>query len=253
MKIYTYFQDIGHPKQNELVELWKISWTSKGYNPIVLNLNDAKKHPYFQTFESEMLEIFKKITGAEVGNSYCMSCFFRWLAYANQNEEKFYVSDYDAINFNFPIKEPGDKLHFFDSACPFFVSGSPQQFENLCKSFISVGKERIDSLKQKSNTFHDQDFFIKNFTSENNPNFKKYLKKYNILMTRDRRNFGGYYDPIEDKCLAGPSIGLIDKSPYKVFHISHENCEIMQFKYPELNKYSVPDLRIFLIKKLLSL
>ena len=38
-----------------------------------------------------------------------MSCWHRWLAYAAQAEEKFYVSDYDAININFPITKPSDK------------------------------------------------------------------------------------------------------------------------------------------------
>ena len=33
MKIYTYYQNINHPSQNELIDLWKISWSRKGYEP----------------------------------------------------------------------------------------------------------------------------------------------------------------------------------------------------------------------------
>jgi len=43
MKIYTYYQNINHGPQNELIDLWKISWSNHGYEPIVLNLQDAKR------------------------------------------------------------------------------------------------------------------------------------------------------------------------------------------------------------------
>ncbi|NCV54231.1 MAG: hypothetical protein EBW59_05550, partial [Betaproteobacteria bacterium] len=49
---------------------------------------------------SEMRRIYNEITGKQI-NAYGMSCWFRWLAYATQADEKFYVSDYDAININF--------------------------------------------------------------------------------------------------------------------------------------------------------
>ena len=91
MKIYTYYQNINHSSQNELIDLWKISWSRQGYEPIVLSLQDAKKHPYFETFNSEMRKIFKEITNKEIGD-YGMSCWFRWWAYAAQADEKFYVS-----------------------------------------------------------------------------------------------------------------------------------------------------------------
>ena len=58
MIIYTYYQDIEHSSQNELIDLWKISWSRQGYEPIVLNLEDAKKHPYFDILNSEMRRIF---------------------------------------------------------------------------------------------------------------------------------------------------------------------------------------------------
>jgi hypothetical protein len=158
MKIYTYYQNINHSSQNELIDLWKISWSRQGYEPIVLNLQDAKKHSYFDTLNSEMRKIFKEITNKEISD-YGMSCWFRWLAYATQEDEKFYVSDYDAINVNFPITEPSNTLHLMDFACPFLASGTPIQFENLCKAFVEVSNERIDILKQQTDHYHDQEFF----------------------------------------------------------------------------------------------
>jgi len=189
MKIYTYYQNINHSSQNELIDLWKISWSRQGYEPIVLSLEDAKRHPYFETLNSEMRRIFNEITGKQIGE-YGMSCWFRWLAYATQEDEKFYVSDYDAINVNFPITEPSNQLHLMDNACPFLASGTPKQFENLCKAFVEVSNERIDILKQQADHYHDQNFFIHNFMPQQNDSYEQLRNEHGILMTRDRTKFG---------------------------------------------------------------
>jgi len=201
MKIYTYYQDFNHSSQNELIDLWKISWSRQGYEPIVLNLEDAKKHSYFETLNSEMRRIFKEITNKEIAE-YGMSCWLRWLAYATQADEKFYVSDYDVINVNFPITEPSNTLHLMDAHVPCFASGTPTQFENLCKAFVDVSNQRIDILKQQTDHYHDQEFFAYNSAELKN--------HHNIVMTRDR-----------DKLL----------SPYikdhltPIIHFSHFRCK----------------------------
>lgn len=253
MKIYTYYQDISFPVQQELVDLWKISWSRHGYEPIVLNLEDAKKHSYFEIFDTEMRRIFKEITDKQI-NNYGMSCWFRWLAYATQNEEKFYVSDYDAINLNFPITEPSDKLHLMDADCPFLASGTPKQFENLCKLFVDISNQRIEILKELTDHYHDQEFFHYNFMPQQNTAAEELRLKHHILMTRNRREIGGSIDPVENKILAGPVIGYTENEKYKVVHVSHQNCEIMRSKYIDLKEnYSESELRIFMIKNLLNL
>jgi len=225
MKIYTYYQNMNHSDQNdaiqnELIDLWKISWSRHGYEPIVLNLEDAKKHSYFETLNTEMRRIFKEITNNEISD-YGMSCWFRWLAYATQTEEKFYVSDYDAINVNFPITEPNDKLHFMDSACPFLASGTPKQFENLCKAFVEVSNERLEILKNQANHYHDQNFFMHNFMSGNNESAEELKDKHNILMTHDRTKFGG--SDINENSL--------------VYHVSHHMTGVTLTKNKSYAKY----------------
>ncbi len=252
MKIYTYYQDINFSTQNELIDLWKTSWSRQGYEPIVLNLQDAKKHSYFDTLNIEMRRIFKVITKKEIGD-YGMSCWLRWLSYAAQKEEKFYVSDYDAINVNFPVAEPNDKLHLMDNACPFLASGTPKQFENLCKAFVNVSNERIETLKQQTDHYHDQEFFQYNFMPQYNDSAIKFRNEHGILMTRNRHQFGGYIYPVENKILAGPNIGYIQNEKYKVSHVSHENIEILQEKYAQYKKQDASQLRIDLIKNLLGI
>ena len=252
MKIYTYYQDINHSSQNELIDLWKISWSRQGYEPIVLNLEDAKKHSYFETLNTEMCRIFKEITNKEIGD-YGMSCWFRWLAYATQEDEKFYVSDYDAINVNFHIEEPEDKLHLMDYACPFLASGTPKQFENLCKAFVEVSNERIDILKSQADHYHDQEFFQYNFMPQKNDSAEGLRNEHDILMTRNRHELGGYIDPVENKILAGPNIGYIENQKYGVVHVSHHNIGILQEKYAKYKKQDASQLRIDLIKNLLGI
>jgi len=252
MKIYTYYQNINHDKQPELIDLWKISWSRQGYEPIVLNLQDAKRHPYFDTLNTEMRRIFNEITNKEISD-YGMRCWFRWLAYATQADEKFYVSDYDAINVNFPITEPSNTLHLMDAHVPYFASGTPIQFENLCKVFVEVSNERIEILKQQANHYHDQEFFMYNFMPNFNDSAENLRNQHGILMTRNRHELGGYIDPVENKILAGPYIGYIENEKYGVFHVSHENIEILQEKYAKYKKQNASQLRINLIKNLLGL
>jgi len=252
MKIYTYYQNINHPSQNELIDLWKISWSRQGYEPIVLNLEDAKRHPYFETLNTEMRRICKEIAKKEI-NDYGMSCWFRWLAYATQADEKFYVSDYDAINVNFPITEPNDKLHLMDNDCPFLASGTPSQFENLCKAFAEVSNQRIDILKQQTDHYHDQEFFQYNFMPQNNDSAEDLRNQHDILMTRNRHELGGYIDPVENKILAGSNIGYIENEKYGVVHVSHYNIRTLQTKYDQYKNLDASKLRIDLIKNLLGI
>ena len=253
MKIYTYYEDINFHKQNELLELWKLSWARHGYEPIVLGLDDAKKHPYFETLNIEMRRIFKEITGRQI-DEYGMSCWFRWLAYASQSDEKFYVSDYDAINVNFPIAEPSNKLHLMDAACPFLASGTPVQFEALCKAFVEVSSERIETLKRQANHYHDQEFFQYNFISLNNDFAEDLRNVHGILMTRNRKEIGGFYDPVSKTVFAGPRFGEVNIQDYKVVHIAHFNIKIILGKYPELmQKHSKDSLRIEIIKDILNI
>jgi len=240
MKIYTYFQDINFKGQGELIDLWRISWSRQGYEPIVLSIEDAINHHYFETLDIEMRRIFNVITGKQI-TEYGMSCWHRWLAYAAQAEEKFYVSDYDAININFPITKPSDKLHLMDDACPFLASGTPKQFEGLCKAFVDVSNERLNILTKQADHYHDQDFFMYNFIPHYNDDCENYKTKYNILMTRDRPAIGGVYDP------------QANISQQSICHISHHSLSMLQEKYERYRNIDQNELRVKVVKTLLNI
>ena len=57
MNVYTYYQNIEFSGQNELIELWKKSWESKGFNAIVLGKEDAESHPFYNEFCDKLKKI----------------------------------------------------------------------------------------------------------------------------------------------------------------------------------------------------
>ena len=83
----------------------------------------------------------------------------------------------------------------------------------------------------------------------------------NIEWSRDRDSFGGYYDPVVKKPFTD-YIGHSESKPYKVYHISYENCGQMHDKYPDFKKnytdnddrtMRLNDLRLYMVKEILGI
>jgi len=195
MKVYTYYEDINRwfEKQDELLAIWKKSWESKGFETIVLTRADAEKHSFYNEFVNRLNLIHEKIIGKPV-TRYGMACWLRWLAYATLDEEKFYVCDYDVINHSFNPTDPVEELCLLDGDCPCIASGKPSQFLQLCKKFLKISEDNIDSFINEKDKliifnkngdkisfphFHDQEFFI----------FCKKINLNVVKMTRERDKF----------------------------------------------------------------
>ena len=164
MKVYTYFNNIGFEHQDELLSLWKLSWSNQGYQPIVLFQADAENHPLFNEYISTISAFHEQIFKTPI-SSYGMACWLRWLTYASLPEEKFYVTDYDVINHNFMIAEPDDELHLLNGCCPCAASGTSNQFEKLTQQILFLIREKANDFAEiikdrKYIWFHDQEFFL---------------------------------------------------------------------------------------------
>ncbi len=235
MKIYTYYEDINVPRQKEILELWKYSWEKNGFDPIVLSEIDAQKNIFYNEFIEKMQEIHLSIINNPI-SKYGMSCYKRWLAYATQNEEKFYFSDYDIINNGFLPEQPIDKLHLMDECCPCFGSGRPSEMQILCEAMISMSLENIDNLINKKITpcYHDQEFFVHN---------KSKLMETNwCYFSRERPKFCSFYEYNQDN------------SKSLVIHLAHHNMKLIKDKYPDLFRdKQVDELRIAFAKHLLGI
>ena len=164
MKVYTYFNNIGFEHQDELLNLWKLSWSKQGYSPVVLSQKDAESHPLFNEFKSKIEGFHQQIMNQNIGQ-YGLACWLRWLAYATLSEGKFYVTDYDVINHNFPLIEPDDQLHFLNGCCPCAASGNASQFNSMCEQVLAFVKHNLSSIIEVAQNerfvcFHDQEFML---------------------------------------------------------------------------------------------
>lgn len=85
-----------------LITEWKAAWKAAGWHPIVLTLDDAKKHVDYEDYAPKLSKIpMLGVAGVGHGGGgtvvYNQLCFFRWLAVAAAGGG--FMSDYDV----FPI------------------------------------------------------------------------------------------------------------------------------------------------------
>ena len=253
MKIYTYYEQIGFEFQDQLIELWKQSWSKQGFDPVVLDINHAQKHPYYETFCENMRIIYGMLTGQPL-SLYGLSCFTRWMAYATQNKqyndsapedgEIFYVSDYDVMNTGkwTPTQHVSSQLQLLDDACPCLSTGTSKQYETLCYAFYDVTMNRYDYLKTVVTHYHDQEFFLYNFTDEFNSKCEHLKQQYDMVLTRDQHNDVAPYDP------------TIETPSLRAYHVSHENADAITDMFPSKYKHMAPEQsRVEICKEILNL
>jgi hypothetical protein len=183
LKVYTYYEKINIAFENSWLSLWQRSWEDKGFEAIVLTKEDVEHHPYYSEFVSSLQILHMQITGKPLA-AYGLACWLRWLAYSGEAHEKFYVCDYDVINHRFETLEPSEELRLLDDDCPCIVSGTPSQFYELCKNFVSLTTKHLEDFKKLYKElqfvhFHDQEFFTIN----------EHLKILDIKMSRERLDF----------------------------------------------------------------
>ena len=78
--VKTFFQQLADPDSNEvpedpLLKVWKDEWEMAGFEPQVITMEDARKHPYYDTMKDAVETVFKT-------DRYNQYCFFRYLAMA---------------------------------------------------------------------------------------------------------------------------------------------------------------------------
>ena len=79
---------------NELLALWKRHWENAGWEPRILSLEDAKKHPSYDDYMSRLESLpMDGVSGKGKNRLYNQLCFLRWLAMASAGGG--FMSDYD--------------------------------------------------------------------------------------------------------------------------------------------------------------
>jgi len=131
--IHTFFHSIS-PIEDAVLQVWKDEWTGAGFDPVVLTLDDAKKHPNFDEVEQKMILLHGK-TG------YDALCFYRWLAMGASGGG--WMSDHDTFPAVFPV-ERGFELPnegtftSFDGHIPSLMSGTEDEWNRVSKLLIDA-------------------------------------------------------------------------------------------------------------------
>ncbi|MEI7532862.1 MAG: hypothetical protein WCK57_00700 [Verrucomicrobiae bacterium] len=138
--------------------LWRESWEKNGWEPVVLNENDAGRHPLYGEF-SRAVQAFPSVNGP--GFDY--HAFMRWLASAQIVSETGWgivTTEPDVINYSMDPESlrslgiPSGKCLFL-SPVPAMVLGDG--FERFCQAVIAHTLQPEDSFDGNPH-LSDQDF-----------------------------------------------------------------------------------------------
>jgi len=147
--MHTFYHKV-NSGENDLLEAWKEEWDMAGFKPVVLNLENAKKHPYFEEMEKVMKDLFEDI------DAYNRMCYYRWLAMAASGGG--WMSDYDTFPTNFPMDESktlpnGGNFTAFQSQVPSLIVGSADEWLRVTKLLMAVIPRTPYKLKSDMHAF----------------------------------------------------------------------------------------------------
>jgi len=155
--MHTFFHSVDSmaTTENKVLELWKMEWGNAGFDPVVLTLDDAKKHADFEEVEKIMIPLHGS-TG------YNALCFYRWLAMAASGGG--WMSDHDTFPTNFPINEGSDlpnegRFVSYQSHVPALMSGSAEEWDRVSKLIIDAIPRIVDLPDVDENIVTDMHAF----------------------------------------------------------------------------------------------
>lgn len=151
--------------EEDLLEYWKEAWDKAGWDTVVLDLEDAQKHPYYD----EMFSVIDPLWGM----TYNGLCYYRWLAMGASGGG--WMSDYDLFPTNFPKDEGffgqlpnGGNFTTFESHVPSLMSGRGEEWMRVTYLLVRALKEdRVENafksdmftfLQLRTEGGHDIDF-----------------------------------------------------------------------------------------------
>ena len=237
VKIVTYYENVGFKNQEKLLELWKYSWARHGYNPIILNRNDAKSSSMYEEYYAFVQRVHEKVSGKPLPeNGYWLAAQLEIVAFTTIDSISF-ISDYDIINYDFPVPEILHKeLHWRNGHCSCFASGDAESWVRYIEFLFEKENDIVQwCIKEKEKTkrteFGDQDFLIA---------IHQPAKQNNVVkISRDKKTCEMYFPH------------QIEKS--KLYHLSHRNMHEIQSKFNEYKNIHQEDIRIMVAKKILGI
>lgn len=163
--MHTFYEKVS-AGEDDLLEAWKEEWSIAGFKTVVLNIKDAKKHPYFEEFERIISHLFDN---HKTHDMYNQMCYYRWLAMAASGGG--WMCDYDTFPTNFPMDEAknlpnGGNFTSFEMHVPSLMAGSADEWLRLSKLLLEAIPKITEDVKSDMYAFlvirneatHDVDF-----------------------------------------------------------------------------------------------
>lgn len=122
---------------NQMFELWRLSWEAIGWQVRVLTLDDARKHPRYNEFYSKLQDV--PLWGNRrkgVNREYNQWCYIRWLAMVVVGGG--WMSDYDIL----PVRRIPHYIGKFTAhqgGVPSLVSGTEEEWSRMAWAILEDG------------------------------------------------------------------------------------------------------------------
>jgi hypothetical protein len=144
--VYTYYVPIGTEKeeasQTAMIHHWRSSWATQGWEAVVLGIDDAEAHPFFEEYNAAVQRL--PTTNSQ---EYEMACYHRWLAVAHRGGG--FMSDYDVVNYSFSARPPHTRLAVYEQTydtkgvTPSVVGGDAAGFYDMCLCFATCDVQGV--------------------------------------------------------------------------------------------------------------
>lgn len=176
--IFTFYEPVDYLQYQDpgsLLEAWKEAWSNAGFQPIVLSLQDSKRHPNYK----HILPMLDGIQFKGGNDKFNFLCFLRWVAVSNSGGG--WMADYDTFPLNiepsFTLPNNG-KFTVHAGMLPTLVSGSASEWNQMARLIFTNYREKSNIVTSWS------DFLaLKQIHAMDN---KTFLVEYN---TTDLYNF----------------------------------------------------------------
>jgi len=138
--IHTFFEQIDSRSTSgsaALVQAWKEAWYNAGWEPLVLNMDDVKRHPDY----SKIMKLYDPEDKEYHMSIYDRFCFLRWFAMASSGGG--WMSDIDAFPLHTRPEEDGiflpndGKLTGYERFIPCLVSGTSIEWNRMANLITS--------------------------------------------------------------------------------------------------------------------
>ena len=244
MKVYTYYENIkpenkyNHQAQLNLIEKWKKSWTNKGFIPVVLTKENAKKSNYYNKLIDFVQEVHAESVGEELDDpGFYLSSFKRLVAHSTVSG---LMVDYDLFNVNFLKSQINlsDNLYWLNGMCCCAFFSGKNSLHNLFEYWIK-SKEKIVNFCKTQNCnyteshgyrtkFGDQDFLMAVFKEGLKLNYFSDFRNFipNFISNPPVLDFSdecglATIDSIENFDILSD---FIQETHSKLIHLSHKAC-----------------------------